>query len=113
MFTFFAAKRIQDEIMTLLATCITILLIIELESPDWITDCVQEDFWKNSLTKWLAESIEGGSQEVDEDHFPPHERMIKTVKYYHKKEIDCRWASTTLELGNSWGEVAAKMLGVA
>lgn len=108
------ALKVQDEIMTLLATCIALLFIIQLESPDWVPSHVKDNhFWQTELTKWLAESTEGGRQQVDDEHFPKHSRMIKTVNFYQQKEEEYKWTSSLLELGHSWGEVAAKMLGVA
>ncbi|CAG2205446.1 HSPA1s [Mytilus edulis] len=108
------ALKVQDEIMTLLATCIALLVIIQLESPDWVPSHVKDNnFWQTELTKWLSESTEGGREQVDDEHFPKHSRMIKTVNFYQQKEEEHKLTSSMLELGHSWGEVAAKMLGVA
>ncbi|VDI59028.1 poly [ADP-ribose] polymerase [Mytilus galloprovincialis] len=108
------AFKVQVEIMTLLATCIALLVIIQLESPDWVPIHVKDNnFWQTELTKWLSESTEGGRQQVDDEHFPKHSRMIKTVNFYQQKEEEHKLTSSMLELGHSWGEVAAKMLGVA
>ncbi|XP_063404029.1 uncharacterized protein LOC134687564 [Mytilus trossulus] len=108
------ALKVQDEITTLLATCIALLVIIQLESPDWVPSHVKgNNFWQKELTKWLSESTEGGRQQVDDENFPKHSRMIKTVNFYQQKEEEHKLTSSMLELGHSWGEVAAKMLGVA
>ncbi|XP_071133573.1 uncharacterized protein [Mytilus edulis] len=108
------ALKVQDEIMTLLATCIALLVVIQLESPDWVPSHVKgNNFWQKELTRWLSESTEGGRQQVDDEHFPKHSRMIKTVNFYQQKEEEHKLTSSMLELGHSWGEVAAKMLGVA
>ncbi|CAG2243592.1 PARP2_3_4 [Mytilus edulis] len=108
------ALKVQEEITTLLATCIALLVIIQLESPDWVPRHVKDNnFWQTELTKWLSESTEGGREQVDDEHFPKHSRMIKTVNFYQQKEEEHKLQSSILELGHSWGEVAAKMLGVA
>ena len=82
----FSANKVQEESITLLATCLALLLIIKLESPDWVPGHVRENFWQDKLTKWLSESTEGGQQQVDDDYIPHHGRMIKAIRFYHQKE---------------------------
>lgn len=89
------------------------MLIIQLLSPDWIPSHVHENFWHYQLRNWLAETSEGGKQQTDDNYFHQHGRMIKTIDFYQEKEEEYKWTSDMLELGHCWGEVAAKMLGVA
>jgi hypothetical protein len=113
IYVFISAIKVQGEITTLLATCITLLFIIQLLSPDWIPSHVHEKFWHYQLRNWLAETSEGGKQQTDDNYFHQHGRMIKTIDFYQEKEEEYKWTSDRLELGHCWGEVAAKMLGVA
>ncbi|XP_071133574.1 protein mono-ADP-ribosyltransferase PARP4-like [Mytilus edulis] len=104
------ASKIQEEIMILLATSLTLLVIIQLISPDFVSDHILEQSWQQELTQWLSDSTKRPI--TRQICFKTPTDLLKMVTFYQQKETEYKWTSGMLELGHCWGHVAAKMLHV-
>lgn len=105
-----SASKIQEEIMILLATSLTLLVIIQLISPDFVSDHILEQSWQQELTQWLSDSTKRPI--TRQICFKTPTDLLKMVTFYQQKETEYKWTSGMLELGHCWGHVAAKMLHV-
>ncbi|XP_063404028.1 uncharacterized protein LOC134687563 isoform X2 [Mytilus trossulus] len=104
------ALKIQEEIMILLATSLTLLVIIQLITPDFVSDHILEQSWQQQLTQWLSNSTKRPI--TRQICFKTPTDLLKMVDFYQQKEAEYKWTSDMLELGHCWGQVAAKMLNV-
>ncbi|XP_076077942.1 protein mono-ADP-ribosyltransferase PARP4-like isoform X2 [Mytilus galloprovincialis] len=105
------ASKIQEEIMILLATSLTLLVIIQLISPDFVSDHIlEQSSWQQQLTQWLSDSTK--TPITRQIGFKTPTDLLKMVTFYQQKEAEYKWTSDMLELGHCWGHVAAKMLHV-
>lgn len=106
-----SASKIQEEIMILLATSLTLLVIIQLISPDFVSDHIlEQSSWQQQLTQWLSDSTK--TPITRQIGFKTPTDLLKMVTFYQQKEAEYKWTSDMLELGHCWGHVAAKMLHV-
>jgi hypothetical protein len=108
----FSALKVQEEIIVLLATSLTLLFMIQQISPDWVSQHVFDQSWQEQLTKWLPKKMDKliNWSLISGTKNKGTSQWSKMMTFYQRKEKEYKWTSDMLELGHCWALVAARML---
>lgn len=108
------AMKIQEEIITLLATALALLFIVSKTWREFSYSHMIKDLPLSASSQWkskhIFEPLRTALTNCGASCWIP--KLYEMADYIGEKEEEYTWASGVLELGKSWTDVAAKMLNV-